>query len=47
MLEECDVLVLCGDWQKSKGCIGEWVKANTEGIDIYEYHEWVEYLERK
>ena len=47
MLEECNVLVLCGDWQKSKGCIGEWVKAKAEGIDMYEYHEWVEYLERK
>lgn len=45
MLRQCDVLVLCGDWQNSKGCIGEWVLAKANNIDVYEYDEWVGRLE--
>lgn len=40
LLENCDALVLCGDWQNSKGCIGEWAFAKAKGIKIYELDTW-------
>ena len=40
MLNRCDVLVLCGDWQTSKGCIGEWSFALAKGMSIYTWEEW-------
>lgn len=40
MLNRCDVLVLCGDWQTSKGCIGEWSFALAKGMPIYTWEGW-------
>lgn len=47
MLEKCSVLILCGDWQHSKGCIGEWAYANARNIKIYSLEEWKEYLDKQ
>lgn len=47
MLEKCSVLILCGDWQHSKGCIGEWAYANARNIKIYSLNEWEEYIEQQ
>ena len=47
MLEKCSVLILCGDWQHSKGCIGEWAYANARNIKIYSLEEWEEHLEKQ
>lgn len=40
MLEQCDVLVLCGDWKKSRGCRQEFDKAKELGIPIYMLDDW-------
>ncbi len=40
LLEQCDVLVLCGEWETSKGCVGEWSFAKARNKDIYSLDEW-------
>lgn len=40
VLDHCDALVLCGDWQSSKGCIGEWAYARAKKIKIYTLEEY-------
>ncbi|WP_295236923.1 DUF4406 domain-containing protein [Veillonella sp.] len=47
MLEQCDVLVLCGDWRASKGCKQEFDKAKEMGIPIYTFTEWKEHVNPK
>lgn len=47
MLEKCSVLILCGNWQHSKGCIGEWAYAKARNIKIYSLEEWEEYLNKQ
>ena len=32
LLSKCDVLLLCGDWQNSKGCMAEYAYAKAKGI---------------
>lgn len=36
LLKAADALVLCGDWQNSKGCCMEYAAALTDGKTIYE-----------
>ena len=45
MLDKCSILILCGDWQKSRGCIGEWAFAKAMGHKIYTLDEWKAYIE--
>lgn len=47
MLDKCQVLVLCGDWESSKGCIGEWAYAKAKGKQVYTWLEWTELLKKK
>lgn len=44
MLEKCSALILCGDWQHSKGCIGEWAYAKARNIKIYSLDDLEEYI---
>lgn len=39
-LECCSTIVLCGDWEQSKGCLAEWAYAKARGKQIYTYSEW-------
>ena len=34
LLKRCDILLLCGDWQQSKGCMAEFAHAMNLGISI-------------
>ena len=34
LLRRCDILLLCGDWQQSKGCMAEFAHAMNLGINI-------------
>lgn len=45
MLDKCSILILCGDWQKSRGCIGEWSFAKAMEHKIYTLDEWKAYIE--
>lgn len=45
MLDKCSILILCGDWQKTRGCIGEWSFAKAMGHKIYTLDEWKAYIE--
>ena len=47
MLNKCDALVLCGDWETSKGCIGEWSFAIAKGMPIYTLKEWSDKLKEQ
>lgn len=47
MLNRCDALVLCGDWETSKGCIGEWSFAIAKGMPIYTWKEWTDKLKEQ
>jgi len=47
MLNKCDALVLCGDWETSKGCIGEWSFAIAKGIPIYTWNAWTDKLKEQ
>lgn len=47
MLEQCDVLVLCGEWRTSRGCKQEFDKAKEMGIPIYTFIEWKECVNPK
>lgn len=39
MLAQCDTLILCGDWKKSKGCRLEKQKASHLGIKIIQIND--------
>lgn len=39
--------MICGNWQHSKGCIGEWAYAKARNIKIYSLEEWEEYLDKQ
>jgi len=39
MLSKCDVLVLCPNWQVSKGCCMEYERADKLGMEIIELDE--------
>lgn len=39
LLDACDALLLCGDWQNSKGCIAEFAYAMAKGKPILFEHE--------
>lgn len=47
MLEQCDVLVLCGDWRTSRGCKQEFNKAKEMWMPIYTFAEWKERVNHK
>ena len=47
MLNRCDALVLCGEWETSKGCIGEWSFAIAKGMPIYTWKEWTDKLKEQ
>lgn len=47
MLEKCSALILCGDWQNSKGCIGKWAYAKARDKKIYCLDEWEEYINKR
>lgn len=47
MLEKCSLLMLCGDWRNSKGCIGEWAYAKARDKKIYYLDEWEEYITKR
>jgi len=40
LLSHCDVLVLCEDWEMSRGCRGERDHAKKHGILIFTLQEW-------
>lgn len=37
LLSRCDMLILSGHWQHSRGCMSEYGYAKAKGIRIYEY----------
>lgn len=37
MLAGCDAIIMCGEWEKSRGCLDEYDKAREWGMDIYYY----------
>lgn len=39
LLSHCDALLLCGDWQTSKGCMAEFAYAIAKGKPILFEHE--------
>lgn len=39
LLNACDVLLLCGDWRNSKGCMAEFAYAMAKGKPILFDHE--------
>lgn len=47
VLDKCDVLVLCGNWRQSKGCIGEYAFAKAKNIKIYTVRDWKNKLNRE
>lgn len=47
LLSQCDALVLAGDWQNSKVCMGEYGYATASGIEIYTFEEWLVLLEKR
>lgn len=47
MLNRSDALVLCGDWETSKGCIGEWSFAIAKGMPVYTWEEWTDKLKEQ
>ena len=40
LLSHCDVLVLCEDWEHSRGCRGELDHAKKNGKAIFMLDEW-------
>ena len=47
LLKECDYLVLCGNWEHSKGCIGEWAYAKAAGIRTFTWSEWTDLIKQQ
>lgn len=39
LLEACDTIILCGDWQFSKGCLEEKETAESWGMEVLCYSE--------
>lgn len=39
ILKRCDAIILCGDWQKSMGCMQEYAAAYVLGIPAFEFNE--------
>lgn len=44
LLSHCDVLVLCEDWETSRGCKGELDHALKRGMPVFTISEWKEQL---
>nr|DAU16242.1 MAG TPA: Blasticidin M [Caudoviricetes sp.] len=40
LLSHCDILVLCPEWQSSRGCKGEFEYAQKHGKAIFTLEEW-------
>lgn len=40
LLGQCDILVLCPEWQSSRGCKGEYEYAKKHGIATFVLSEW-------
>ena len=40
LLSHCDVLVLCDEWETSRGCKGEYDHALKMGIPIFSLEQW-------
>lgn len=40
-LEECDAIIMCGDWEKSKGCKSELGQAKNWGLEVLYYEQVV------
>lgn len=40
LLSHCNALVLCDDWETSRGCRGEREHASKMGIPIFTLDEW-------
>lgn len=40
LLSHCDVLVLCEDWEHSRGCRGEYDHALKMGMPIFTLGDW-------
>lgn len=48
LLRHCDILVLCPEWESSRGCKGECDHALKMGMPVFTINEWKEQLrERK
>lgn len=43
LLSRCDMLILSGHWQHSRGCMAEYGYAVAKGIRIYEYRDGLLY----
>lgn len=43
LLSRCDMLILSGYWQHSRGCMSEYGYAKAKGIRIYEYRDGLLY----
>lgn len=40
LLGQCDILVLCPEWESSRGCKGEFEYAQKHGKAIFKLDEW-------
>ena len=40
-LEECDAIIMCGDWEKSKGCVKEKWAAERWELEVLYYEQVV------
>ena len=40
LLTQCDILVLCPEWQASRGCKGEFEFAKKHSISTFTLSEW-------
>ena len=40
LLGQCDILVLCPEWESSRGCKGEFEYAKKHSIYTFTFREW-------
>lgn len=40
LLGQCDILVLCPEWESSRGCKGEFEYAKKHSISTFTLNEW-------
>ena len=35
LLDRCNAIIMCGNWQESRGCVSEYVVAKRKGIPVW------------
>ena len=35
LLDRCNAIIMCGNWQESRGCVAEYVVAKGKGIPVW------------